>query len=85
MLLPALLLVLGALFLSCAGGGDDAATDTESMAPVEPAGPTSLEVIEAAVAHPDRLEGDLARDADRRPVEVLAFYGVEPEQRVADT
>jgi predicted methyltransferase len=42
------------------------------------------DAIAAAVAHSDRSEGDRRRDADRRPGEVLAFFGVEPGQRVAE-
>ena len=40
--------------------------------------------IVAAVAHAKRPEADRARDADRKPAEMLAFAGVAPGQRVAD-
>jgi predicted methyltransferase len=40
--------------------------------------------IEAAIHHPDRPAEDKARDADRRPGQVLAFYGVQPGMKVAD-
>lgn len=42
------------------------------------------EVITKAVEHADRPEEDRARDADRRPGEVLAFLGIEPGMTVAD-
>lgn len=42
------------------------------------------ESIKAAVAHPDRPEADSKRDADRKPAEVLAFFGIEPGMKVAD-
>lgn len=38
----------------------------------------------AAVAHPGRPAEDRARDADRRPAEVLDFFGVRPGDRVAE-
>jgi predicted methyltransferase len=36
------------------------------------------------VASPDRTDRDRAMDAHRKPVEMLAFFGVAPGQRVAD-
>lgn len=38
----------------------------------------------AAVADPVRPEADRARDADRRPAEVLAFAGIRPGHKVAE-
>ena len=40
--------------------------------------------IEDALNTADRLAGDKARDASRRPAEVLAFFGVKPGMRVLD-
>jgi predicted methyltransferase len=40
--------------------------------------------IVAAVASSMRPEADRARDADRKPAEMLAFAGIAPGQRVAD-
>jgi predicted methyltransferase len=40
--------------------------------------------IRSAVEDPLRPAGDRERDADRRPAELLAFFGVEPGMRVAD-
>lgn len=40
--------------------------------------------ITAAVADPNRPAEDVARDANRRPAEMLAFAQVAPGQRVAD-
>jgi predicted methyltransferase len=48
----------------------------------EPAPPA--DAVAAAVAHPDRPESDRQRDADRKPAEVLRFYGVAPGMKVAD-
>ena len=41
-------------------------------------------VIAAAVADPARPETDRARDADRRPAEVIAFAGIKPGSRVSE-
>jgi predicted methyltransferase len=40
--------------------------------------------IEAALASPDRLEGDATADPRRRPGAVLAFFGIEPGMTVLD-
>jgi predicted methyltransferase len=40
--------------------------------------------VAAAVADPSRPAADTARDANRKPVEVLGFAGVKPGDRVAD-
>ena len=38
----------------------------------------------SAVSEPSRPPEDVARDADRRPVDTLAFIGVRPGDRIAD-
>jgi len=40
--------------------------------------------LTAAVENPARPEDDRARDADRKPAEVLDFFGIRPGMRVAD-
>ncbi len=40
--------------------------------------------IAAAVASPQRPASDVARDAARRPAEILRFFELKPGQRVAD-
>src|SRR3569832_1880796 len=40
--------------------------------------------IAAAIADPARPAADTARDANRKPLEVLVFAGVKPGDRVAD-
>jgi predicted methyltransferase len=40
--------------------------------------------IAAAVASPDRPAADTARDADRKPAELLAWAGIKPGDKVAD-
>lgn len=88
------LAVLAALAVtaSCAGPGDTASAptsggDTMSDAKRESADDRDAAVIaalEAAVARPERPERERARDAGRKPVEVLHFCGVEPGAVVLD-
>lgn len=40
--------------------------------------------IAAAVAHADRPDADKARDAARKPAEIVAFAGVKPGDKVAE-
>jgi predicted methyltransferase len=42
------------------------------------------DAVAAAVAHPGRPEDDRARDADRKPDEVLRFFGIRPGMKVAE-
>ncbi|MCK5040651.1 MAG: class I SAM-dependent methyltransferase [Sphingomonadales bacterium] len=44
----------------------------------------SQDPIVNAVADPDRLAVDLARDENRKPVEILKFFGVKPGMNVID-
>jgi predicted methyltransferase len=71
-------------------------TSTSSQpTPVEPATPVArprsndgpqdaAAAIAASVAHTDRPAEDRDRDADRRPAEILSFFGVAPGMKVAD-
>jgi predicted methyltransferase len=65
------LLTVAALVLAC-GGGDRPDADARR------------DRIRSALADPLRSDEDRARDADRRPDEVLAFFGIERGMRVAD-
>ena len=40
--------------------------------------------IEGAVANSDRPEADTARDANRKPAEILEFFGIEAGIKVLD-
>ncbi len=40
--------------------------------------------LRASLAQPDRSEQDRARDATRRPADVLAFFSIEPDDVVLD-
>jgi len=46
--------------------------------PAPPPAPADTTAIAAAIADPARPPADVARDADRKPAETLAFYGVKP-------
>ena len=46
--------------------------------------PPRADYIASAVADPARPASDIARDANRRPAEMLAFAGIRPGDRVAD-
>ena len=73
-----LLVAVAGLLVGCGGGYDE---------PVEPAAvdPWPLAAnIKPAVNDPLRPEEDRARDADRRPAEVLAFFGIGEGMRVVD-
>ena len=73
---------LAALLLAGCGQPADHGHSHDAEAPAE-AG-TLPETIRSAVDDPLRPEGDRARDADRKPAEVLAFFGIEEGMRVAD-
>ena len=69
-----------------AGDGTHTDTDTRgAMTENETARPgDSAASIRAAVDAPERPADDRARDGDRRPADVLAFFGVAPGMKVAD-
>ena len=48
------------------------------------AAPDSQSIYEQALASDSRLAGDAARDAGRKPAEVLAFLGITPGMTVLD-
>ncbi|MDH3746578.1 MAG: methyltransferase domain-containing protein [Gammaproteobacteria bacterium] len=57
-------------------------TDDDAETPAIASPETSI--YADAVANTSRLEGDYARDASRKPVEVLEFIGIAPGQTVLD-
>jgi predicted methyltransferase len=52
--------------------------------PALAAAPQPSAAVVAAVADPSRPPEDVARDANRKPAQTLAFVGVKPGDRVAD-
>lgn len=46
--------------------------------------PAPQDPIEQAISNPDRPDSDILRDADRKPAEVLEFFGIKPGMRVVD-
>jgi predicted methyltransferase len=74
-----ILLPLGILVLAvtgCAAQGNAQGSTHESSA--------ASAAIAAAVADPARPEADRARDADRKPAELLAFAGIKPGTRIGE-
>jgi predicted methyltransferase len=67
-----------------AGGPDTARESGADAADVDDHDAAVLAALEAAVARPERPERERARDAGRKPVEVLHFCGVEPGAVVLD-
>lgn len=59
-----------------AGDAPEAAAEPEAM--------DDADIYADAVASSTRLEGDYARDANRKPGQVLAFLGIQPGMRVLD-
>ena len=55
---------------------------TLGAASLQAAAPSSA--VTAAVANPARPEADRARDADRKPAEVIAFAGIGPGAKVSE-
>jgi predicted methyltransferase len=68
--------------------GTQASTTSEVASgghdPGAPSAPDLPAHLRAAVAHPARPEDDRARDADRKPAQVLDFFGIEPGMHVAE-
>ena len=80
-------------FVLIACGEDPTQQSDAASAPMEQAAPqpqdkadapTRESLIAAAVADDARPEEDKARDADRKPAEVMAFSGIGPGDVVAD-
>jgi len=86
--------VIGLLLVAGCGREPAAPPPTATAAPAGPsqasvqpapaARPTPSPAIAAAVANPARPAADVARDADRKPAETLAFYDVKPGQIVLE-
>jgi predicted methyltransferase len=56
----------------------------EAVEPTAPVAAAPSAAIAAAVANPARPADDVARDAERKPAETLAFYDVQPGQVVLE-
>ena len=57
---------------------------TEKPRPIEGSTDAAAAAPETAMPSIPRPEEDLARDADRKPFEVLEFFGIEPGQTVVE-
>jgi predicted methyltransferase len=58
--------------------------DGEVAATVEADAPSAPSIYQSAVANSSRSEGDIARDAGRKPAEVLEFFGIDEGMIVLD-
>jgi len=72
------------------GDGADGGPDTAAPEPAAESRTTTPEAapaaddLESRLADASRAEADRARDAGRKPAEVLAFLGIEPGMSVLD-
>ena len=70
-------LLIVAILILTASCGKDATSPADT-------GTASLSPYVAALDHPERSEEDRARDAGRKPADVLEFFGVAPGMTVLD-
>ena len=61
-----------------------AAPTASAMEPAEAAAASTENIYQAAVSDERRGEADVARDAGRKPAEVLEFFAIEPGMQVLD-
>ncbi|ACY17974.1 class I SAM-dependent methyltransferase [Haliangium ochraceum] len=94
MSLRRLVLALCASFLFAASGCGGSGPTPEAPAPAEDSEPAAGDpgadeaaaeaALQSAVTSEERPEEDRARDAARKPFEVLQFFGIAPGMQVAD-
>ncbi|MGI9206116.1 MAG: class I SAM-dependent methyltransferase [Woeseiaceae bacterium] len=77
-------LTLLIIALAACGSDDPAPAERVSRPAAEPAHAPSESIYKAAVEHADRTDADRARDAGRRPAEVLEFFGIEAGMDILD-
>ena len=80
-LIFAMLFLLG-LLTGC--GDKTTPIDEPTAQPVADATTGDISVYRQAVMHPGRTDADRARDAGRKPSEVLEFFGIQPGMDVLD-
>lgn len=78
-------LFLAVAVVACAGGGEPA-EDTGAAAPAEEAAPVveTISYDPAILAVPGRTDDDRYRDGGTKPLDLYAFFGVEPGMIVGD-
>ena len=85
---PALVSLIGILLAACAGSPGVPSTPSSQAATapqqVMTPAPTAVDFIAEAVADSSRPAEDSARDAQRKPADMLVFAQVQPGQRVLD-
>lgn len=78
------LLALFAVAAIAACGQKDAQDEEDSVVVEESSAEPTMTIYEAAVASESRPDADRARDANRKPAEVLEYVGIEPGMTVLD-
>jgi predicted methyltransferase len=76
------LVLLTAFVVACAGG--ESTDDTAVEAPAPPAAPEPISYDPAILDVDGRSEDDHYRDGGMKPLEVYAFFGVEPGMTIGD-
>ena len=71
-------LILALATLACSQQDGETSSSSADSSHVDPS------VYAAAVADTSRPEADLARDAGRKPADVLEFFGIAPGMSVLD-
>ncbi|MDH3441282.1 MAG: methyltransferase domain-containing protein, partial [Gammaproteobacteria bacterium] len=64
--------------------GSACSREAEPVADAAPNAAPAMSVYEAAIASESRTDTDQERDANRKPDEVLAFFGIQPGMDVLD-
>ena len=77
-------LAAGFVLAVCAAAGCSETGDAQAPPQPVPSGIIREDWVAAAVADFNRPPADRVRDVDRKPGEVLKFFGIEPGMRVAD-
>lgn len=77
------LLLLAALIFAACSGGSEPEQAVQEEAPTVTEAPVADDLASLLVSD-SRAEADRARDAGRKPAEVIAFLGIEPGMNVID-
>lgn len=78
--LVALTLIVSLFAAGCGAPAEEAVEPAPSPQPA----PAAVALDRAVLEDPSRPEAERAQDADRQPLEVYEFFGVQPGQTVAD-
>jgi len=82
--LMALLLVATFALVGCGGAQQPAADESADQPAAEASTPEMVAIDPGILADSTRPADDVAQDADRKPIELYQFFGVQPGMTVAD-